>query len=123
MIPRNISSRGGATRTLNRRFWRPVLYQLSYTPNEGRGVRGEGRPSRPSPSSLFLTALFVGRMLAFLAAELLEFEAVGAARLLVRAIIARAAHRAFEPDVFTHGHWSLVISPLSLVIRPSSFVE
>ena len=25
-------SRGGATRTLNRWFWRPVLYQLSYTP-------------------------------------------------------------------------------------------
>src|SRR5438876_4089498 len=27
-----IVNRGGATRTLNRRFWRPVLYQLSYTP-------------------------------------------------------------------------------------------
>src|SRR5262249_24001515 len=26
-------SRGGATRTLNRWFWRPVLYQLSYTPS------------------------------------------------------------------------------------------
>src|SRR5260370_34826721 len=25
-------SRGGATRTLNRWFWRPVLYQFSYTP-------------------------------------------------------------------------------------------
>jgi hypothetical protein len=29
----NQHSRGGATRTLNRRFWRPVLYQLSYTPS------------------------------------------------------------------------------------------
>src|SRR5262249_50787876 len=28
----SVSNRGGATRTLNRRFWRPVLYQLSYTP-------------------------------------------------------------------------------------------
>gem|GEM_PF-2215628 len=25
-------NRGGETRTPNRRFWRPVLYQLSYTP-------------------------------------------------------------------------------------------
>src|SRR5580693_4221816 len=24
--------RGGGTRTPNRRFWRPLLYQLSYTP-------------------------------------------------------------------------------------------
>jgi hypothetical protein len=29
----NDANRGGATRTLNRRFWRPVLYQLSYTPS------------------------------------------------------------------------------------------
>ena len=38
-------SRGGATRTLNRRFWRPVLYQLSYTlafPFEREKARGEG---------------------------------------------------------------------------------
>src|SRR5437899_479028 len=29
-------NRGAATRTLNLRFWRPLLYQLSYTPS-GRG--------------------------------------------------------------------------------------
>jgi hypothetical protein len=28
-----VASRGGATRTLNLRFWRPLLYQLSYTPS------------------------------------------------------------------------------------------
>ena len=26
------SGRGGGTRTPNQRFWRPLLYQLSYTP-------------------------------------------------------------------------------------------
>src|SRR5579883_2716725 len=26
------TGRGGGTRTPNRRFWRPLLYQLSYTP-------------------------------------------------------------------------------------------
>src|SRR6478735_12407292 len=29
---RNVKSRAGGTRTRNRRFWRPVLYQLSYCP-------------------------------------------------------------------------------------------
>ena len=33
-IHRSNESRGGASRTLNRWFWRPVLCQLSYTPNQ-----------------------------------------------------------------------------------------
>ena len=36
-----IVSRAGGTRTPNRRFWRPVLYQLSYCPS-GRGGRRRG---------------------------------------------------------------------------------
>ena len=28
------ANRGGATRTLNLRFWRPLLCQLSYTPSQ-----------------------------------------------------------------------------------------
>ena len=33
------SGRAGGTRTPNRRFWRPLLYQLSYRPNpKNRGV-------------------------------------------------------------------------------------
>ena len=55
------SSRAGGTRTPNRRFWRPVLYQLSYCPPgagagpiriaaarpgvAGRGVPGPSRPA------------------------------------------------------------------------------
>src|SRR3984957_8479616 len=31
--------RRGGTRTPNPRFWRPVLYQLSYTPTKGRTCR------------------------------------------------------------------------------------
>jgi hypothetical protein len=31
---RSGDGRGDRTRTCNRWFWRPVLYQLSYTPNE-----------------------------------------------------------------------------------------
>ena len=48
------NGRGGVTRTLNRRFWRPVLYQLSYTPGSriahrqrGMGDRNETIPSFP----------------------------------------------------------------------------
>src|SRR5262245_41828130 len=41
-------------------------------------------------------------VLALLAAEFLEFEAVGAAGLFLRAVVAGAAHRAFQPNVFAH---------------------
>ena len=43
------------------------------------------------------------RVLAFFAAEFLEFEPLGAARFLLRAVIAGAADGAFKPDVFAHG--------------------
>ena len=42
------------------------------------------------------------RVLALLAAELLEFNAIRAAGFLLRAIIAGVANGAFEPDVFAH---------------------
>ena len=34
---------GRRTRTPNRRFWRPVLYQLSYSPRSGHDVHPVGR--------------------------------------------------------------------------------
>src|SRR5271155_3056754 len=40
--------RSGGTRTPGLRFWRPPLYQLSYTPR-----RKAGRAGRPSPASAF----------------------------------------------------------------------
>jgi hypothetical protein len=33
------SGRGGRTRTHDRRFWRPLLYQLSYTPAPSEIIR------------------------------------------------------------------------------------
>src|SRR3569832_1848804 len=46
------SGRSGGTRTPGPRFWRPMLYQLSYTPSGKRqraGERGALRRARPSP--------------------------------------------------------------------------
>src|SRR5204863_7732831 len=45
--PRLRSGRSGGARTPNPRFWRPVLYQLSYTPILERHARAS-RPWRPS---------------------------------------------------------------------------
>ena len=53
-------SRAGGTRTPNRRFWRPVLFQLSYCPQgvgSGRSIvaggtppdRPGGQPAQPAP--------------------------------------------------------------------------
>src|SRR5262249_47455269 len=54
-----VASRGAATRTLNLRFWRPLLYQLSYTPRaksvEPRAKNGNYRT--PNRSSLALRSL------------------------------------------------------------------
>src|SRR5947207_8602811 len=61
--PRLSSGRSGGARTPNPRFWRPVLYQLSYTPMRGRyfmilattpasTVRPPSRIAKRSPSSI-----------------------------------------------------------------------
>ena len=42
------------------------------------------------------------RVLAFLAAELFQFEPVGAAGLFMSPIVAVAASSAFEPNIFSH---------------------
>ena len=47
-------SRPGRNRTCNPRFWRPVLYQLSYGPRNGSGLklanpRQRGQAPRPAP--------------------------------------------------------------------------
>jgi hypothetical protein len=46
------TSRPGGTRTPNRRFWRPVLYQLSYGP-----IHGQGR-SRTADTTIFSRVLY-----------------------------------------------------------------
>src|SRR5262245_46994523 len=52
------------------------------------------------------------RMLPFLAAVFLFLEAVGAAGFFLRAVVAVAAHAAFQPDVFAHGK-----SPKAAAVR------
>src|SRR5262245_22867529 len=42
----SVQSRSGATRTLNRWFWRPVLYQLSYAPSGRRLSALRRQPNR-----------------------------------------------------------------------------
>src|SRR5262249_52782916 len=60
-------------------------------------------------SGLLLTRFLVLGVLALLAAELLQLEAVGAASLFLGAVVPRLALRAFQPDVFTHlGVWCIV---------------
>src|SRR3954451_24075108 len=61
---------------------------------------------------LLLPRFLVRRVLALLAAELLQRQPVGAARLLLRAVVAGPAEGALEPDVFSHD------CPLSVVSRP-----
>jgi hypothetical protein len=46
------TSRPGGNRTPNRRFWRPVLYQLSYGPIHGQGQ------SRTADTTIFSRVLY-----------------------------------------------------------------
>src|SRR5438874_6655320 len=91
------SSRGGATRTLNRWFWRPVLYQLSYTPSQAHGLQPVGF------SRSLLPRFLVRRVLPLLAAVLLQFQPIRAAGFLDGAVVAARTGGALQPDVFTHG--------------------
>ena len=48
----SLFGRGRRTRTLGTRFWRPLLYQLSYTPKRNGGPSGTRTPDRPVMSRL-----------------------------------------------------------------------
>src|SRR5947209_10655712 len=75
--------------------------QVALPPVKGMTGRGllAAPPTKP-PS--FLALFLVRRVLALLAAELVQGQPVGAARFLVGAVVAAAAHRTFQPDVFAH---------------------
>src|SRR6266704_4617110 len=57
LLSRCYLNRPGRNRTCNPRFWRPVLYQLSYGPKNWTGRRRDGQTGRcaepwfPSPYS------------------------------------------------------------------------
>jgi hypothetical protein len=83
-----IIGRAGGTRTPDPRFWRPVLYQLSYSPteNEGTLARLLVHGVRPAPATV-----------------LLELDAVRVVLLvLVGVIVATLAFLASERDELTH---------------------
>src|SRR3989440_11519786 len=69
------SGRGGATRTPDPRFWRPLLYQLSYTP-----VPVGANSIRRLPP---LLGLLVGGVFAAPGAELLDLQPVGIVLLVL----------------------------------------
>src|SRR5436190_17952470 len=70
------SGRGGATRTPDPRFWRPLLYQLSYTP-----VPVGANSIRRTRTCLF--RLPMGSMLPAPRAEFLDLEPVGVILLVL----------------------------------------
>jgi hypothetical protein len=84
-----IIGRAGGARTPDPRFWRPVLYQLSYSPTDTRGERSARllvHSVRPAPATV-----------------LLELDAVRVILLvLVRMIVATLALLASERDELTH---------------------
>src|ERR1700733_208267 len=88
--------RAGGTRTPNRRFWRPVLYQLSYCPRQppsgsfgwwpepsdlGSNCRDYHRPRRGGPAGL--AGLLVQGVLAVPAAVLLHLYALAVVVLVL----------------------------------------
>ena len=88
--------RPGGSRTPSPRFWRPVLYQLSYWP------MNNDRDSRRSPRSRSLRFL-VPHVLAAVAAELAELEALGRLlSVLRRAVIPALAFGARQTDDVPH---------------------
>ena len=85
-----IIGRAGGTRTPDPRFWRPVLYQLSYSPTEHTRRDALARllvhSVRPAPATV-----------------LLELDAVRVVLLvLVRVVVATLALLASERDELTH---------------------
>jgi hypothetical protein len=84
-----IDGRAGGTRTPDPRFWRPVLYQLSYSPTRNEGT--------------LLARLLVHGVRPAPATVLLELDAVRIVLLvLVGVIVATLAFLASERDELTH---------------------
>jgi hypothetical protein len=83
-----IIGRAGGARTPDPRFWRPVLYQLSYSPtkNEGTLARLLMHSVGPAPATVFL-----------------QLDAIRVVLLvLVRVVVATLAFLASERDELTH---------------------
>ena len=112
------NSRAGGIRTPDRRFWRPMLYQLSYCPLQGRRV------TLPAAlcGGLRLSRFLVGRVSAVVRAVLLHLHALAIVDLRLHGdVVAPTALGAFQGDlhplvVFRHGCLSGRSSTRSLEI-------
>jgi hypothetical protein len=99
-------SRAGGTRTPDRRFWRPMLFQLSYCPRQtGRpGRRARVPASRPEPAGgagpRRLARLLVDGVTTVVPAVLLHLDALAVVELVLhRDVVAVLALGALEGDL------------------------
>src|ERR671910_2915161 len=105
--------RADRTRTCNLRFWRPLLYQLSYSP----------RSWREADRLLALARLAMQMMRAAARAELLQFEPRGIVTAIFLArVVSLSALRALERDhdpvgltLFCHSRLSSIRLALGMV--------
>ena len=82
-----MTGRPGGTRTPSPRFWRPVLYQLSYWP-----IRALCHPCRTNHGPLTLLRLSMRCMPAAPSTVLLHLETVGHFPLILRRVVVPAAY-------------------------------
>src|SRR5262249_10281184 len=95
----SVTGRPRGARTPNLRFWRPLLYQLSYWPaSAAKACKCNALP----PNSLVLLGLAMQRVLALMTAELLQLELLRHGLLvLVRRVIPTLALGALQHDDFS----------------------
>jgi len=92
-----VRCRAGGTRTPDRRFWRPMLYQLSYCP---RGPPSYQQPGGTLTGRRRSASLLVERMAPVVAAVLLHLETLAIVDLgLHRDVVTAPALGAFEGDL------------------------
>src|SRR5215203_2913286 len=120
--------RAGGIRTPDRRFWRPMLYQLSYCPRLGHARVPAHPPSRPrrqervraGRTKACSAGLLVKRVLALVRAVLLHLETLAVVDLGLHGdVVAPLALGAFERHLdalFTLGHDGSLLSS-TLVCR------
>src|SRR5262245_30648887 len=129
-------SRAGGTRTPDRRFWRPMLFQLSYCPRPdrraGRVARLPGRPPGPAGGSARrarsgavpgagregLAGLLVDRVAPVVPAVLLHLDALTVVELVLhRDVVPVLALGALERDLdalLSLGHGMVSLSLVDL---------
>src|SRR5512143_2183588 len=102
-VRRRCPDRPGRTRTLNRSFWRRVLYQLSYWPTTSDSLRSHSRRASPSNhetiDGYLLLRFPVKRVLSTMRTVLLELQPVRiVATILLGRVVPILAIAALQRD-------------------------